>query len=65
MMTTKDAAVRLGCKRVTVLKAIHQGRLSAQKMGRDWIVIEDEKFNCFEIGTPGRPPKNSRSSAQE
>jgi excisionase family DNA binding protein len=62
MMTTNDAAERLNCSRFTVIKAIKQDRLSAQKMGRDWIVIEDDKFKNFELGKPGRPAKDSHSA---
>ena len=54
MYTTKQAADELGVKRITVLKAIDKGRLTANKMGPIWVVFEDKKFRTFKPGKAGR-----------
>jgi excisionase family DNA binding protein len=42
LLTTREAGHRLGLKSVTIRKYISQGRLSATRLGRDWLVkIED------------------------
>lgn len=56
-MTTSQAAERKNCSRITIIKAIESGRLNAQKFGRDWMVLDDEKFKGFKVGTVGRPRK--------
>jgi excisionase family DNA binding protein len=55
MLTTSEAAERKGCPRITIIKAIDTGRLSAEKFGRDWMIFEDKKFRNFEVGRAGRP----------
>lgn len=37
-MTTNDAAARLGVSRARVLQMIEEGKLKAEKVGRDWQV---------------------------
>jgi|SaaInl4_150m_RNA_FD_contig_21_2263374_length_241_multi_4_in_0_out_0_1 hypothetical protein len=59
-MTTAQAAKRKNCKRITIIKAIGTGRLHAQKFGHVWMVLEDEKFQDFKVGKPGRPAKVNR-----
>lgn len=54
MLSVQQAAKKLGCKPSTVRLAIVQGRLTAQKVSRDWIVMEDEKFGNFRRRQPGR-----------
>ena len=57
MMTTEQAAQELGVGAPTIRKAIRQKRITAQKLGRDWIVIDDEKFQNFKPGKAGRPKR--------
>ena len=40
-MTTHEAAERLGANVRVVQRWIQQGRLSAQKIGRDWHITEE------------------------
>jgi len=55
MLSVLQAAKKLGCDPRTVRLAITQGRLTAQKIARDWVIIEDQKFMAFKPGRPGRP----------
>jgi excisionase family DNA binding protein len=61
ILSVQQAAKKLGCEPRTVRLAIAQGRLTAQKVGRDWIVMEDEKFFAFKPGRPGRPKGISKA----
>lgn len=40
--TTKEAAARLGLAPVTVRRHIEEGRLHAEKQGRDYFITEKE-----------------------
>lgn len=42
MLTTKDAAARLGVTPRRVSALIAAGRLPAMKMGRDWLIAESD-----------------------
>jgi len=42
MMTTKEAAEKIGISPATVRQQILVGRLTATKMGRDWFIEEAE-----------------------
>ncbi|MCS7198538.1 MAG: helix-turn-helix domain-containing protein [Candidatus Bipolaricaulota bacterium] len=55
MLSVKQAARKLRCSPRTVRQAIAEERLTAQKVGRTWVVIEDEKFEAFTLKRPGRP----------
>jgi excisionase family DNA binding protein len=69
-MTSKELAARLGITPSGVLMQIHRGVLTAEKIGRDW-VITDEEADRYQReqagkrgtasprhpGTGGRPPK--------
>ena len=54
LITTKEAAARLGCKPITIRKAIDEGRLKGEKLGRDWLVYVDEQFSRFTLNPAGR-----------
>jgi excisionase family DNA binding protein len=47
IISTKEAAKLLGCRPVTVRKALDNGRLKGKKIGRDWVVYVDETFSRF------------------
>jgi excisionase family DNA binding protein len=56
LLTTRDAAVRLGVTVTRVQAMIIAGRLPAEKLGRDYVIREaDLKFVADR--KPGRPPK--------
>lgn len=56
-MTTVEAGKRLGVGTQRVRDLIENGRLKAQKYGRDWM-IEESEVASFKRGKPGRPKKN-------
>jgi len=55
MLTTKDAAERLGVSVQRVHALIQAGRLPAEKIGRDFIIKEVD-LKLVEVRKPGRPP---------
>jgi excisionase family DNA binding protein len=56
LLTTKEAAERLGVSQVRVNQLIKQGRLPAEKMGRDYFIKESD-LKLVEDRKPGRPSK--------
>jgi excisionase family DNA binding protein len=58
LITTSEAASRLGLTVRAVQKMIEAGRLEAQKMGRDYFIEAGALENISRI-VPGRPPKNA------
>jgi excisionase family DNA binding protein len=56
LLTTKEVAERLGVSLRRVQAMITAGRLSAQKMGRDYFVQESD-LKLVEGRKSGRPPK--------
>lgn len=65
MLTTTQAAQRLGLSRSSVLALIAQGKLPAQKIGRDWMIDESD-LELVKVRRPvgypaGRPRKGPQS----
>lgn len=56
MLTTREAAKRLGVSMRRITALITSGRLDAIKHGRDWI-IADVALAAIRHGKPGRPRK--------
>jgi excisionase family DNA binding protein len=56
LLTTKEAATRLGVTVTRVQQLIAAGSLPAEKMGRDYFIKEDD-LKLVEDRKPGRPPK--------
>ncbi len=59
-MTLNDMAGRLGHKNSDGLRSqIRFGALHAEKVGRDWVVSEEEfaRYERENAGKPGRKPK--------
>jgi excisionase family DNA binding protein len=63
LITTNEAAERLGVTPVRVRALITAGRLPAQKMGRDYF-IKAEDLELVEDRKPGRPPKSETVKAE-
>jgi excisionase family DNA binding protein len=61
LITTKSAAEILGVTPVRVRQLIQQGRLAAEKRGRDHLLDrkEIERFNRHGRRPGGRPPKTT------
>lgn len=58
MMTTAQAAARLGVAVRTIQAWIKSGRLPARKMGRDWFIAEAD-LETFSPPPQGRPPQGT------
>ena len=57
MIGTKEAAKRLNISLRRVQQLITLGTLPAQKVGRDYIVLESDLESVKVYGKPGRPLK--------
>ena len=65
LITLKEAARRLELSDITLRSAIRRGKMTARKMGRDWLVEESE-VRYYELASRGRvgwPKGRSRKSA--
>jgi excisionase family DNA binding protein len=56
LLTAKQAAKILGVHHSRVRVLIREGRLPAQKVGRDWIIMEPD-LELVRVRKPGRPKK--------
>ncbi|HEV7906386.1 MAG TPA: helix-turn-helix domain-containing protein [Pyrinomonadaceae bacterium] len=56
LLTTKQTAERLGVSIGRIHQLINEGRLPAEKLGRDY-VIQEEDLKLVEGRKVGRPPK--------
>jgi excisionase family DNA binding protein len=56
LLTTKEVAERLSVSVRRVHALIQDGRLHAEKFGRDYM-IKEEDLKSVEDRKPGRPPK--------
>jgi len=56
-LTTRAAAERLGVTVSRVRQLVLEGRLPAEKFGRD-LVIKESDLKRVKDRKPGRPPKN-------
>jgi excisionase family DNA binding protein len=56
LLTTKQVAERLGVSIGRIHQLINEGRLPAEKVGRDY-VIREEDLKLVESRKVGRPPK--------
>ena len=59
-ITTEKAAEILGVSRSRILALINEGRIHAEKVGRDWI-IDPEEIDNFER----KPQGNSKLTKQD
>ena len=58
LLTTKDAAERLGVTTVRVCAMITAGRLPAERFGRAYMIKESD-LKLVEGRKPGRPPQKA------
>ncbi|MFL6335842.1 MAG: helix-turn-helix domain-containing protein [Pyrinomonadaceae bacterium] len=61
LLTTKEVAVRLGVTIQRVQALIQDGRLPASKLGRDY-VIKEQDLKLVADRKPGRPRKQTTRS---
>lgn len=64
LLTTKDAAERLGVTVTRIQQLIAAGRLPAEKMGRDYFIKEDD-LKLVADRKPGRPRKTQIEKASK
>jgi excisionase family DNA binding protein len=64
LLTTKQAAERLGVTVTRVQQLIGAGRLPAEKMGRDYVIKEDD-LKLVADRKPGRPRKAQNEKASK
>jgi excisionase family DNA binding protein len=64
MLTTQEAAARLGVTSIRIRQLISGGRLPAEKFGRDYM-IKEEDLKLVEDRKPGRPPKPKEEKARK
>jgi excisionase family DNA binding protein len=64
MLTTNEAASLLGVTVQRIHQFINEGRLPAQKLGRDYI-INEEDMKLVEDRKPGRPPKTKAETGSK
>ncbi len=57
LLNTTEAAERLGVSARRVLVLIEEGKLKAQKVGRDYAIEENALEGVKVYGKAGRPPK--------
>jgi excisionase family DNA binding protein len=62
LLTTTEAAARLGLTVRAVQKMIEAGRLEARKVGRDYLIAPGALANITRQA-PGRPPKAAAEKA--
>jgi excisionase family DNA binding protein len=58
LLTTSEAAQRLGVTLRAVQKMIEHGRLAAKKVGRDYLIRAEDLNNIERRSKAGRPPKS-------
>jgi excisionase family DNA binding protein len=59
LLTTQQAAERLGISQPRIYQLISEGRLPAQKIGRDYVIAEKDLKLAENRPSPGRPPKKA------
>jgi excisionase family DNA binding protein len=62
-LTTPEAAERLGITVARVQQLIWKGRLPAQKLGRDYVINEDD-LKLVAERRPGRPAKGEKPGSK-
>ena len=60
LIGTKEAAEKLGVSLRRVQQLIEMGTLPAQRIGRDYLIQENDLSKVTIHGKPGRPPKSNK-----
>jgi excisionase family DNA binding protein len=63
LLTTKQAAEKLKMTDRHIRLLIAQGKLKASKVGRDYVIDENDLSAAVVYGKKGRPPKNKDAKA--
>ena len=59
LLNTKEAAAVLGVSERRIRAMIAEGKLAAQKVGRDYAIEESALKSVTVYGKAGRPPKSA------
>jgi len=62
LLSIKDAAEKLGVSARRVNQLIAENKLSAQKIGNQYVISEDDLGQVKIYGKPGRPTKEKESA---
>jgi excisionase family DNA binding protein len=63
ILSTSEAADRLGISARRILALIKDGKLEARKIGRDYAIEEKALSAVTVYGKPGRPPQKAAKKA--
>jgi excisionase family DNA binding protein len=64
LIPTTEAAERLGVHITRVQALIKKGRLPAQKVGKNYVINEDD-LKLVAVRKPGRPRQNSPATSKK
>ena len=64
LLTTKQAAEKLGVTAIRVRQLIAEGKIEAEQVGRDWIIQESALTSVTVYGKAGRPSKSESTAAE-
>ena len=59
MLSTSEAAEKLGVSAIRIRQLIQEGKIKAKKLGRDYVIDESELENVKTYGKAGRPMKEA------
>lgn len=62
MLSTQEAAEKLNISLRRVQQLVTEGTLPAQKIGRDYVILESDLGKVKTYGKPGRPPKEKKEA---
>ena len=65
LLSTAQAAQKLGVSERRVRQLISEGKIVAHKLGRDFAIKESEIENVKTYGKAGRPPKEKSKEKNE
>jgi excisionase family DNA binding protein len=63
MLSTLEAAEKLGISSIRIRQLIQDGKIKAKKLGRDYVIEESELENVKIYGKAGRPVKPAADKA--
>ena len=58
LLSTKEAAEKLGISPIRVRQLIQEGKIQATRVGRDYVIDEKDLANTKIYGKAGRPKKS-------
>ena len=64
LLSTKQAATALGISLPRIHQLIQEGKLEAQKIGRDYAIEESALEAVQTYGKAGRPPKSKEANGK-